>query len=47
MSQKQKNEIFVDLNKEGRDKSVEIKISVLAQIFMNFWSIYELHNYII
>ena len=42
-----KNEIFVDLNRAGHDKSVEKKISVLAQIFMNLWSIYELHNYII
>ena len=47
MSQKLKNEIFVDLNRAGHDKSVEKKISVLAQIFTKLWSIYELHNYII
>ena len=41
------NEIFVDLNRAGHDKSVEKKISVLAQIFTKLWSIYELHNYII
>ena len=38
---------FVDLNRAGHDKSVEKKFSVLAQIFMKLWSIYELHNYII
>ena len=44
---KNKNKIdFVDLNREGHDKSVE-KNSVLAQIFTKLWSIYELHNYII
>ena len=42
-----KNEISVDLNRAGHDKSVRKKISVLAQIFMKLWSIYELHNYII
>ena len=42
-----KIEIFVDLNRAGHDKSVEKKISVLAQIFTKLWSIYELHNYII
>ena len=42
-----KNEIFDDLNRAGHDKSVEKKISVLAQIFTKLWSIYELHNYII
>ena len=39
--------IFVDLNRAGHDKSVENFFSVLAQIFMELWSIYELHNYII
>ena len=47
MSQKLKNEIFVDLIRAGHDKSVEKKFSVLAQIFTKLWSIYELHNYII
>ena len=47
MSQKYKIEIFVDPNRAGHDKSVEKKISVLAQIFTKLWSIYELHNYII
>ena len=42
-----KNEIVVDLNRAGHDKSVEKKIGVLAQIFTKLWSIYELHNYII
>ena len=42
-----KNKIFVDLNRAGHDKSVEKKISVLAQIFTKLWSIYDLHNYII
>ena len=42
-----KNEIFVDLNRAGHDRSVEKKISVLAQIFTKLWSIGELHNYII
>ena len=36
MSQKLKNEIFVDLNRAGHDKSVGKNFSVLA-----------LHNYII
>ena len=44
---KKKEEIFVDLNRAGHDKSVEKKISVLAQIFTKLWSTYELHNYII
>ena len=43
MSQKLKNEIFVDLNRAGHDKSVEKTISGLAQIFTKLWSIYELH----
>ena len=47
MSQKLKNEIFVDLNRAGHDKSVEKTISVLAQIFTKLWSIYEPHNSII
>ena len=47
MSQKYKNEIFVDLNRAGYDKSVEKIVSVLAQVFTKLWSIYELHNYII
>ena len=47
MSQKLKVEIFIDLNRAGHDKSVEKKISVLAQIFTKLWSIYELYNYII
>ena len=47
MSQKLKNEIFVDLNRAGHDKSVEKKNSVLAQMFTKLWSIYELHIYII
>ena len=34
MSQKLKNEIFVDLNRAGHDKSVKKIFSVLAQIFM-------------
>ena len=42
-----KNEIFVDMNRAGHDKSVEIFFSVLAQIFTKLWSIYEQHNYII
>ena len=42
-----KIEIFVDLNRAGHNKSVEKKISVLAQIFTKLWAIYELHNYII
>ena len=42
-----KIEVFVDLNRAGHDKSVEKKISVLAQIFTKLWSIYELYNYII
>ena len=42
-----KNEIFVDLNRAGHDKSVEKFFSVLAQVFAKLWSIYELHNYII
>ena len=46
MSQKQKIEIFLDLNRAGHDKSVKKKISVLAQIFTKLWSIYELHNFI-
>ena len=41
-----KNEIFLDLNRAGRDKSVKKKISVLAQIYTKLWSIYELHNFI-
>ena len=45
MSQK-KEEIFVDLNRAGHDKSVK-KISVLAQIFTKLWPIYELHNYLL
>ena len=40
-----KNEIFVDLNRAGHNKSVKTIISVLAQIFTKLWSIYELHNY--
>ena len=47
MSQKLKNEIFVDLNRAGHDKYVRKKISVLAQIFKKLWSMYELHNNII
>ena len=43
----QKNEIFVDLNRTGHDKSVKNKISVLAQISTNLRPIYELQNYII
>ena len=42
-----KNEIFVDFNRAGHDKSVENFFSVLAQIFTKLWSIYELHTYII
>ena len=42
-----KNEIFVELSRVGHDKSIEKKISILAQIFTKLWSIYELHNYII
>ena len=45
MSQKNKIEIFVDLNRAGHDKSVK-KINVQAQIFTKLWPIYELHNYI-
>ena len=42
-----KNEIFLDLNRAGHDKSVKKKISVLAQqIFTKLRSIYELHNFI-
>ena len=41
-----KNEIFLDLNRAGHDKSVKKNISVLAQIFTKLWSIYELHNFI-
>ena len=33
------------VNRAGHDKSVEKKISVLAQIFTKLWSIYELHNF--
>ena len=47
MSQKLKNEIFVDRHRAGHDKSVENFSSVLAQIFTKLWSIYGLHNYII
>ena len=43
--EKIKNEIFVDLNRAGHDKSAEKKISVLAQILTKLWSIYELHNF--
>ena len=35
-----KNEIFVDLNRAGHNKSVKRKNSVLAQIFTKLWSIY-------
>ena len=42
-----KNEMFVDLNRSGHNKSFEKKINVLAQIFKKLWLIYELHNYII
>ena len=46
MSQKLKNEIFVDLNRAGHTNLLK-EISVLAQIFTKLWSIYELHSYII
>ena len=41
---KNKNDIFVDLNRAGHDKSVEKKINVLAQIFTK---LYRFTNYII
>ena len=34
-----KNEIVVDPNRAGHDKSIEKKISVLSQILTKLWSI--------